>query len=111
MNHPLKLIVGLGNPGPQYAHTRHNAGEDFVESLARHCHCTLSQESKFFGRAGEASIAGQRVRLLIPNTFMNRSGQSISALAGFFKIAPENILIAYDELDICLLYTSDAADE
>jgi len=100
MNHPLKLIVGLGNPGPQYAHTRHNAGEDFVESLARSFNVTLKHETKYFGRMGECLIGAQKIRLLVPETFMNRSGKSIAALAGFYKIAPENILVAYDELDL-----------
>lgn len=100
MNHPLKLIVGLGNPGAQYARTRHNAGEDFVEALARSCNCTLKSDSKYFGRVGETLIGQNKVRLLIPETFMNRSGKSIASLAGFYKIAPENILVAYDELDL-----------
>ena len=100
MDNPLKLIVGLGNPGAQYAHTRHNAGEDFVEALARSFNTTLKPQSKYFGRVGEAVIGTQKVWLLIPETFMNRSGNSVGALAGFYKIAPENILVAYDELDL-----------
>lgn len=100
MNHPLELIVGLGNPGPKYANTRHNAGEDFVEALARAYGASLSTDSKYFGRTAECLIDSQKVRLLVPETFMNRSGQAIAALAGFYKIAPENILVAYDELDL-----------
>lgn len=100
MHHPLKLIVGLGNPGAQYARTRHNAGEDFVEELARIFSAPLSTNAKYFGRVGEAMIGGDRVRLLVPETFMNLSGKAISALAGFYKISPENILVAYDELDL-----------
>jgi len=100
MHHPLRLIVGLGNPGAQYAHTRHNAGEDFVEVLSRTLSAPLTVNSKYFGRIGETTIAGERVRLLVPETFMNNSGKAISALAGFYKIAPENILVAYDELDL-----------
>ena len=100
MNHPLKLIVGLGNPGAKYAHTRHNAGEDFVEELAHTYGASLASDSKYFGRTSECLIASQKLRLLVPETFMNLSGKSIAALAGFYKIAPENILVAYDELDL-----------
>lgn len=100
MNHPLKLIVGLGNPGAQYAHTRHNAGEDFIEALARSVCCDLKPESKFFGRAGDTLIGSNKVRLFVPDTFMNLSGKAVGAIANFYKISPENILVAYDELDL-----------
>lgn len=100
MNNPIKLIVGLGNPGAQYAHTRHNAGEDFIEALARSFNCTLKPQSKYFGRVGEAIIGTNKVWLLVPETFMNRSGNSIGAFAGFYKIPPGNILVCYDELDL-----------
>ncbi len=96
----IKLIVGLGNPGNEYRGTRHNAGADFVQELARQCGTTLQPESKFFGLSGRATLSGHDLRLLIPTTFMNRSGQSVAAIAGFFKIAPESILVAHDELDI-----------
>lgn len=96
----VKLIVGLGNPGPEYANTRHNAGALFVERLAEHMHCPLTQERKYFGLTGKFSHQGQGIRLLIPTTFMNRSGQAVSALANFFRIRPEEILVAHDELDI-----------
>jgi PTH1 family peptidyl-tRNA hydrolase len=96
----IKLIVGLGNPGNEYRGTRHNAGANFVEELARQCGTTLQPESKFFGLSGRATLSGHDLRLLIPTTFMNRSGQSVAAIAGFFKIAPESILVAHDELDI-----------
>lgn len=95
----LQLVVGLGNPGDQYRDTRHNAGADFVSELARHYGVTLAPESKFFGLAGRVQAPGAAFRLLIPTTFMNRSGQAVSALANFFKIAPEDILVAHDELD------------
>jgi len=94
------LIVGLGNPGAEYRGTRHNAGADFVEALARANGITLSAESRFHGLAGRLQLAGHDLRLLIPTTFMNRSGQAVAAMAGFFKIAPGDILIAHDELDI-----------
>ncbi len=96
----IKLIVGLGNPGSEYRGTRHNAGADFVEALARHYNVTLQPESKYFGLAGRIQAANLDLRLLIPTTFMNRSGKAVAAMATFFKIAPEEILIAHDELDI-----------
>ena len=96
----IKLIVGLGNPGSEYRGTRHNAGAVFVEELARQCGAPLQAESKFFGLAGRVTLSGHDLRLLIPTTFMNRSGQSVAAMAQFFKIAPDEILVAHDELDI-----------
>jgi PTH1 family peptidyl-tRNA hydrolase len=96
----IKLIAGLGNPGSEYRGTRHNAGADFVEELARRCGISLQTESKFYGLTGRISLSGHDLRLLIPTTFMNCSGKAVAAMAGFFKIAPENMLIAYDELDI-----------
>src|SRR5690625_2011337 len=92
MDTPLQLIVGLGNPGPEYDRTRHNAGADFVTELARRYGASLSPESKFFGDTSRLSIEGRDLRLLIPTTFMNRSGQAIGALAQFYKIPPEAIL-------------------
>ena len=96
----LKLIVGLGNPGNEYRGTRHNAGADFVEELARQCGSSLQTESRFFGLTGRVTLSGHDLRLLIPGTFMNRSGKAVAAMAGFFKIAPAQILVAHDELDI-----------
>jgi len=96
----IRLIVGLGNPGSDYRGTRHNAGADFVEALAQHCGATLQSEGKFFGLTSRTTLAGHDLRLLIPTTFMNRSGQATAALATFYKIAPEEILVAHDELDI-----------
>jgi PTH1 family peptidyl-tRNA hydrolase len=96
----IKLIVGLGNPGSEYRGTRHNAGADFVEELSQQCSTSLQAESKFFGLAGRVTLSGHDVRLLIPTTFMNRSGKAVAAMAQFFKIAPEEILVAHDELDI-----------
>ena len=96
----IKLIAGLGNPGSEYRGTRHNAGADFVTALARQCACSLQVESRFYGMTGRLVLSGHDLRVLIPNTFMNRSGTAIAAMAGFFKIEPEHILIAHDELDI-----------
>ena len=96
----IKLIVGLGNPGTEYRGTRHNAGADFVASLADANGATLRAESRFHGLAGQLTLAGHDLRLLIPTTFMNRSGKAVAAMATFFKIAPDQILVAHDELDI-----------
>lgn len=96
----IKLIVGLGNPGREYEQTRHNAGALFVEELARQNNANLNADSKYFGLTARVNLQGHDIRLLIPTTFMNRSGQSVAALANFFKIQPEEILVAHDELDI-----------
>lgn len=100
MNTPIKLIVGLGNPGTEYAQTRHNAGADFVAELAHQYGATLTPESKFFGLTARIIIDQHDVRLLIPTTFMNLSGKAVAAIAQFYKIEPEAILVAHDELDI-----------
>ncbi|MDN3638403.1 aminoacyl-tRNA hydrolase [Simiduia curdlanivorans] len=100
MSDPIKLIVGLGNPGQEYDRTRHNAGADFVFELARQFNAQLVPDNKVFGLTARIIIGSQDVRLLIPTTFMNRSGQSVAALATFFKIEPEAILVAHDELDL-----------
>lgn len=96
----VSLIVGLGNPGPQYQGTRHNAGFWFLDALLRDYPCALRPESKFKGQACRVVIQGHELWLLRPDTFMNLSGQAAGALAGFFKIAPECILVAHDELDL-----------
>lgn len=96
----VKLIVGLGNPGPEYDQTRHNAGALFVERVASAQGVSLSSDRKFFGLTGKFTHQGQDVRLLIPTTYMNRSGQAVAALAGFYRIPPEAILVAHDELDM-----------
>ncbi|MCT7940977.1 aminoacyl-tRNA hydrolase [Shewanella holmiensis] len=99
MSH-IKLIVGLANPGAEYTQTRHNAGAWYVEELARVNNVQLVAESKYFGLAARITINHRDVRLLIPTTFMNLSGKSVSALANFFRILPEEILVAHDELDM-----------
>ncbi|MDE2419854.1 MAG: aminoacyl-tRNA hydrolase [Gammaproteobacteria bacterium] len=96
----ISLIVGLGNPGTEYAQTRHNAGFWYVEAIAQRFNITLKAESRFSGLVGRGSIDGHDVRLLLPTTFMNLSGRSVAPLAKFFQIAPSNILIAHDELDL-----------
>lgn len=100
MSTRIALIVGLGNPGPEYERTRHNAGQWYVERLAQSLGTTLAPEAKYFGRVARVTIDGCDVRLLVPTTFMNRSGQSTSALATFFKVMPEQMLVAHDELDM-----------
>ena len=96
----IQLIVGLGNPGPEYDQTRHNAGALFVERLAEQQRVSLSLDKKYFGLVGKFSHQGRDVRLLIPTTYMNRSGQAVAALANFFRIPIEAILVAHDELDM-----------
>ncbi|WP_020210862.1 aminoacyl-tRNA hydrolase [Gilvimarinus chinensis] len=100
MDTPVQLIVGLGNPGTEYDRTRHNAGADLVSELARQAGTSLSPEKKFYGDTARISLGSRQVHLLIPTTFMNRSGQAIGALAQFYKIEPEAILVAHDELDL-----------
>lgn len=99
MDTPVELIVGLGNPGPNYERTRHNAGADLVLELAKSLHVELKHDSKFFGDTARVILDGYAVRLLIPSTFMNLSGKSVNALAKFYQIAPEAILVVHDELD------------
>ena len=96
----IKLFVGLGNPGPEYADTRHNAGFWWIDQIARQLGATLAPERAFHGHAARASVQGQSVWLLKPQTFMNLSGKAVAALARFYKIAPQEILVAHDELDL-----------
>ncbi|QJQ96475.1 MULTISPECIES: aminoacyl-tRNA hydrolase [Halomonadaceae] len=96
----IKAIIGLGNPGPDYEQTRHNAGAWLVEALARQGNAPLRAERKFLGHYAKVSLAGQEVHLLNPQTFMNRSGGAVAALCQFYKIAPDELLVAHDELDI-----------
>lgn len=100
MSSRIQLIVGLGNPGQQYERTRHNAGFWFIDAIARTHGINLKSENKFHGEVGKGRIDGEEVWLLKPMTFMNKSGQGIAALARFYKIDAENILIAHDELDL-----------
>lgn len=98
---PIRLIVGLGNPGLEYEQTRHNAGFWLVDSLARnHVGGALTRESRYHALMAKTVIAKHEVWLLEPQTYMNRSGQSVGALTRFYKIAPDQILVAHDELDL-----------
>lgn len=96
----VQLIVGLGNPGEQYDQTRHNAGFWFVDEVARQCQAVFRPETKFLGEVTKVDIQGHQAWLLKPTTFMNRSGQSIQALAKFYRIQPDQILVVHDELDL-----------
>ena len=100
MSDTLKLIIGLGNPGQKYSKTRHNAGFWFIDALANKADVSFKAESKFSGEVAKANIEGSTVWLLKPSTFMNRSGLSAHQLSSFYKIPVENILVAYDELDL-----------
>jgi PTH1 family peptidyl-tRNA hydrolase len=97
----IRLIVGLGNPGPEYEQTRHNAGFWLVDQLANGLPgCRLQRETRFNAFLAKTTIAGNEVWLLEPQTYMNRSGQSVGGLARFFKILPDEILVVHDELDL-----------
>ncbi len=96
----IKLFVGLGNPGAEYEATRHNAGFWWVDALARELKVSLAYDKGYHGLAARTTAQGQTVWLLEPQTFMNVSGKSVAALARFFKIQPEEILVVHDELDV-----------
>lgn len=96
----MRLIVGLGNPGAEHENDRHNAGFWFIEALARHHGTGMKRETKFFGNVGRLHIGSADLHLLQPLTYMNRSGQAVAALARFYRITPEEMLVAYDELDL-----------
>ncbi len=94
----IRLIAGLGNPGPRYQHTRHNVGAEFVAALARRYGLVLTEQGRFKGLLGRGGILGHDVRLLLPLTYMNLSGESLGAVARFYRIEPGEILVAYDEM-------------
>ena len=96
---PIKLIVGLGNPGPQHERNRHNAGVIFLHHLCKAYGINLRVEAKFFGEFSSIVIDGADIKLLFPTTFMNNSGKSVAAVCKFFKFEPKNMLVAYDEID------------
>lgn len=100
MSEVISLVVGLGNPGQQYEETRHNAGFWFLDAVAHSFGGQFKPEAKFFGDVARVIIEGHQLWLLKPNTFMNRSGQAVSALARFYKIPLEQICVVHDELDL-----------
>lgn len=95
----IKMFVGLGNPGPEYEHTRHNVGFWWIDALADRLKARLTAERGYFGLVARTSVQGHTLWLLEPQTFMNASGKSVAALARFYKIRPEEILVVHDELD------------
>ncbi|MBL4671078.1 MAG: aminoacyl-tRNA hydrolase [Arenicella sp.] len=97
---PVKLIVGLGNPGEQYAKTRHNAGFLFLNQLCDQLGVSLKADKRCFGHSAKVVIAGHEVRLLAPNTFMNLSGKAVNAAIQYYKIELSEVLVAHDELDL-----------
>lgn len=100
MSTTIKLLVGLANPGPEYANTRHNAGQWYLDQLVSQENIQLKAEAKFYGLTGRIQFAGNDIRLLVPTTFMNLSGKAVAAMAKFYRIKPEEILVAHDELDL-----------
>ncbi|MCK0743849.1 aminoacyl-tRNA hydrolase [Chromohalobacter nigrandesensis] len=99
MSH-VKAIIGLGNPGSEYDATRHNAGAWVVEALARDSLTPLRNERKFLGQYAKVHYAGHELHLLVPSTYMNLSGKAVAALCQFFKLSPDELLVAHDELDL-----------
>lgn len=103
MTVPIRLIVGLGNPGPKYAQTRHNVGFDVVDALAQRWQISLSGNRRFHGDFGEGmAIAGQKLALLKPTTYMNRSGQAVRAVMDWYKLEPASVLVVYDDMALPL---------
>lgn len=100
MSSDIALIVGLGNPGKDYARTRHNAGFWVVDELARRHGGAFNDERKFHGLVAKVAIAGTEVRLLEPGTYMNRSGLAVRSLADYLKLVPEQVLVVHDEIDL-----------
>ena len=97
----MRLIVGLGNPGKEYERTRHNVGFQVVEDLARHLKVELSKK-KFESRVGEGRLGEEKIFFALPQTYMNLSGRAVAAMVDFFKIAPEELAVVHDELDLPL---------
>lgn len=95
----MYLIVGLGNPGSKYAHTRHNVGFDVLEKLARKLNVSISRE-KDEALIGECFVGGQKVILALPQTYMNLSGEAVMRLVNYYKIDPEDLLVVYDDIDL-----------
>lgn len=100
MREPIKLIVGLGNPGKEYEATRHNAGFWWVDKLAHLHNASFKADGKFHGLVAKVSLHGHEVHLLKPQTFMNDSGRAVGAMAHFYKLEPAQILVVHDELDL-----------
>ncbi len=99
-NIEFQLIAGFGNPGAEYAGTRHNAGFWFIDELAHQLGATFNNDKRFFAAVASAQVNGRKLLLVKPMNYMNNSGQGLCAVARFFKIVPEKVLVAYDELDL-----------
>lgn len=100
MSQAITLIIGLGNPGPEYAETRHNAGAQLVQELSREFAAPLKAEKKLFGSITQINWGGDNVRLFVPSTYMNESGKAVLAVLGFYKITPSHVLIVHDDIDL-----------
>lgn len=100
MSESLEAIVGLGNPGPRYEETRHNAGFWFADALARRCGAHFRSDNKSHGDLTRISVDGADVWLLKPATWMNHSGRSVASLVNYYRLQPDQVLVAYDELDL-----------
>ncbi|MEJ2754687.1 MAG: aminoacyl-tRNA hydrolase, partial [Gammaproteobacteria bacterium] len=100
MAEPVRLLIGLGNPGSEYEHTRHNAGSWFIQRLAARCNVSFKHETKLQAYVGMANLADQRVILAVPTTFMNHSGFATQKLMHFYKVETQALLVAHDELDL-----------
>ena len=97
---PIRLVVGLGNPGSEYERTRHNAGFWLADRIADDLKTSFSLEKSFSAHVAKARLGGENVLIAKPMTYMNRSGQSVGALARFYKLTPEQVLVLHDELDL-----------
>lgn len=100
MKPPIRLIIGLGNPGPEYEKTRHNAGFWLADQLADDFRASFTLEKAFFAWVAKARVAGEQVIVAKPTAFMNRSGQAAGALMRFYKLTPPKVLVLHDELDL-----------
>lgn len=98
--YPLRAVVGLGNPGPEHARQRHNIGFWWVDALAKSQGVAFRAEPKFHSEAAKVTVSGSELYLLKPQTYMNRSGQAVQALMTFYKLAPEEVLVVHDDLDL-----------